>query len=76
MDSKVMTELWTAISEKAEPGSRIIFRTAGAESPLTANLPSELLAKFRYEKETSERLFREDRASIYGGFHLYVLNNG
>lgn len=73
MNAAVMTDLWAAIAEKAEPGSRIIFRTAGAESPLPTNLPSDLLAKFRYEKETSERLFKEDRASIYGGFHLYVL---
>jgi S-adenosylmethionine-diacylglycerol 3-amino-3-carboxypropyl transferase len=74
MDSDTMAELWSAIVEKAEPGSRVIFRTAGAESPLPANLPSELLSRFRYEKESSERLFKEDRASIYGGFHLYVLN--
>ena len=73
MNSETMTELWWAIAEKAEPGSRVIFRTAGAESPLPTNLPIELLSKFRYEKETSERLFKDDRASIYGGFHLYVL---
>lgn len=75
MDAETMTELWSAIAEKAEPGSRTIFRTAGAESPLPSNLPDDLFAKFRYEKETSERLFKEDRASIYGGFHLYVLEN-
>lgn len=74
MDAETMTELWSAIAEKAEPGSRIIFRTAGAESPLPANLPPDLLVRFRYEQETSERLFKEDRASIYGGFHLYILN--
>jgi S-adenosylmethionine-diacylglycerol 3-amino-3-carboxypropyl transferase len=74
MDSDTMAELWSEIANKAEPGSRVIFRTAGAESPLPANLPSELLSRFRYEKESSERLFKEDRASIYGGFHLYVLN--
>lgn len=73
MNAETMTELWSAIAEKAEPGSRVIFRTAGAESPLPSNLPAELLARFHYEKATSERLFKEDRASIYGGFHLYVL---
>ena len=72
MNAETMTELWSAICEKSEPGSRIIFRTAGAESPLPANLPTELLSKFHYEKETSERLFKKDRASIYGGFHLYI----
>ena len=75
MNAETMTELWSEIAEKAEPGSRVIFRTAGPESPLPANLPSDLVSKFRYEKETSERLFKEDRASIYGGFHLYVLES-
>ncbi|HEX6278407.1 MAG TPA: DUF3419 family protein [Pyrinomonadaceae bacterium] len=75
MNADTMTELWSAIAEKAATGSRIIFRTAGAESPLPANLPGELLSKFHYEKETSESLFKEDRASIYGGFHLYILKD-
>jgi S-adenosylmethionine-diacylglycerol 3-amino-3-carboxypropyl transferase len=74
MNAEMMTGLWTAIAEKSVPGARVIFRTAGAASPLETNLPPELRARFRYEKELSEQLFREDRASIYGGFHLYVLN--
>ena len=72
MDAAAMTELWSAIAEKAEPGSRIIFRTAGESSPLEENLPDELLARFVYEKELSQNLFKRDRSSIYGGFHLYV----
>ena len=72
MNAEQMTELWSAIAEKGEAGSRIIFRTAGAASPLDADLPEGLLARFHYEKEASERLFKQDRASIYGGFHLYV----
>ncbi len=75
MNAAQMTELWSAIAEKGEPGSRIIFRTAGAASPLDAALPTELLSRFTYEKENSERLFKQDRASIYGGFHLYELKN-
>jgi S-adenosylmethionine-diacylglycerol 3-amino-3-carboxypropyl transferase len=73
MNAQQMTELWSTIGEKAPAGSRIIFRTAGAASPLDENLPADLLSKFHYERETSERLFKQDRASIYGGFHLYVL---
>lgn len=75
MNAGQMTELWLAIAEKAPAGSRVIFRTAGAESPLPANLPTELLAKFHYEREISQQLFMQDRSSIYGGFHLYVLQN-
>ncbi len=74
MNAEVMTDLWSTIAEKAEPGSRIIFRTAAAASPLPRNLPTELLAKFTYCEEQSRELFLRDRASIYGGFHLYTLN--
>ncbi|MDQ3219668.1 MAG: BtaA family protein [Acidobacteriota bacterium] len=73
MNTEAMTELWSAIAEKAESGSRIIFRTASAFSPVETNLPPVLRSKFLYEKELSASLFKQDRASIYGGFHLYIL---
>jgi len=75
MDAETMTDLWSAIAEKAEPGSRIIFRTAGAGSPIETTLPEELRIRFVYEKELSQNLFKQDRASIYGGFHLYIFEN-
>ena len=75
MDADSMTDLWSSIAEQSEAGSRIIFRTAGEGSPLEANLPDELLARFVYEKELSQNLFKLDRSSIYGGFHLYVKKN-
>lgn len=74
MSSEQITELWSAIAENGQLGSRIIFRTAGASSPLEANLPPELIAEFNYEKELSAELFKQDRASIYGGFHLYTFS--
>lgn len=73
MNREALTELWRAIREKSRTGARIIFRTAGRRSPLEKNLPANLLADFVYEKTISEDLFKQDRASIYGGFHLYVL---
>lgn len=73
MNAEAMTELWSAIAERAESGSRVIFRTAGEVSPIEVNLPSELREKFQYEAELSKLLFKQDRASIYGGFHLYIL---
>ena len=73
MDNETQNDLWKTVAEKGEPGSRVIFRTAGADSPLETILKKETLNKFTYEKELSKRLFDEDRASIYGGFHLYVL---
>ncbi len=73
MNAEVMSDLWQAITDFGEKGSRIIFRTAGASSPIEVNLPKELRAKFNYDKDLSLELFKQDRASIYGGFHLYNL---
>lgn len=75
MNPEMMTNLWQAIAEKSEPGARIIFRTAGANSPIETNLPKDLREKFIYEADFSKELFKQDRASIYGGFHLYILRN-
>ncbi len=73
MNAETMTELWEAIAEMSESGSRVIFRTAGSSSPLENNLPKGLLEKFEYKEKLSKKLFKQDRASIYGGFHLYIL---
>jgi S-adenosylmethionine-diacylglycerol 3-amino-3-carboxypropyl transferase len=73
MNAEVMTDLWQAIADFGEKGSRIIFRTAGANSPIEVNLPKNLREKFYYEEDFSRELFKQDRASIYGGFHLYIL---
>lgn len=75
MNAGAMTELWQAIADRSETGSRIIFRTAGASSPVEKNLPKDLREKFQYQENLSKELFKQDRASIYGGFHLYVLTN-
>lgn len=73
MNAEIMTGLWQTIAEKAEQGARIIFRTASSASPIETNLPPDLREKFYYEEDFSKELFKQDRASIYGGFHLYVL---
>ncbi len=75
MNAEMMTDLWQSIADQGESGSRIIFRTAGASSPIETNLPKDLRKKFVYEEELSKELFKQDRASIYGGFHLYILKN-
>lgn len=73
MNAEALTDLWSAIAQRGEKGSRIIFRTASAHSPIETNLPPVLREKFTYEEEQSKELFKQDRASIYGGFHLYTL---
>jgi S-adenosylmethionine-diacylglycerol 3-amino-3-carboxypropyl transferase len=76
MDKRSMEDLWTLIAEKGEPGSRIIFRTASSSSPLPSKVPLSILKKYRYDEEFSHDLSQRDRASIYGRFHLYILENG
>lgn len=71
MTDDVLQQLWTEVTRVAKPGSRIIFRTAAAESPLETALPAHLLNQFQYEAELSATLFQQDRSAIYGGFHLY-----
>jgi S-adenosylmethionine-diacylglycerol 3-amino-3-carboxypropyl transferase len=73
MNRETLTDLWTAIASRAGKNARIIFRTAGAESPLETALPADLLEKFDYQKDFSRDLHLQDRAAIYGGFHLYIL---
>ena len=73
MNAATLARLWRTIAEKGERNSRIIFRTASANSPVETKLPRSLREKFVYEKEFSQELFKQDRASIYGGFHLYIL---
>lgn len=67
-----MTALWAEISRTARPGARVIFRTAGLDSPLEAVLPADIRAQWSYDPSTVAGYVAQDRSSIYGGFHLYV----
>jgi S-adenosylmethionine-diacylglycerol 3-amino-3-carboxypropyl transferase len=71
MDAQMLTELWEEIRRTARPGARVIFRTAGARSPLSTQVPPALLDGWRYHEEESKRYLEQDRSAIYGGFHLY-----
>lgn len=71
MSNEVLNQLWTEVVRVAKPNSRIIFRTAAAESPLEQALTPALQAQIQYEPELSAQLFQQDRSAIYGGFHVY-----
>ena len=71
MSDAVLTQLWSEVARVGKPGTRVIFRTAAAKSPLEEALPADLLKQFVYEAEASRQLFQQDRSAIYGGFHLY-----
>lgn len=75
MKTDQIEELWQAIARVGRTGSRIIFRTASSISPIDQSLSHSLRARFTYEDELSQQLHNQDRAAIYGGFHVYALTN-
>lgn len=72
MTADQLTALWRQITRTASDEARVIFRTAGDDLPLERKLPPDILAQWHYEKEESAAFHRQDRSSIYGGFHIYV----
>lgn len=73
MNDEQLNELWREVVRTGAPGARVIFRTAGEDSPLTEALEPETLAKFHYDPSLSAPAVEKDRSSIYGGFHVYTL---
>ena len=73
MNPAQLGALWTEIDRTADAGdARVIFRTAGATSPLSRKLAPELMAPWLYLEDEGRALHGRDRSSIYGGFHVYV----
>lgn len=73
MNPAQLAALWSEIDRTADTrDARVIFRTAGADSPLPRKLPAELLAPWIYLEEESRAFHARDRSSIYGGFHVYA----
>ena len=71
MTADEICTLWTEITRTANPGARIIFRTAGTSSPIEASLSTDLNRLWKRNHSKSNQLIHEDRSAIYGGFHLY-----
>ena len=73
MNERQLAALWTEIDRTADSrDARVIFRTAGPDSPLAEKLPASLLAPWLYHEWQSRVLHAQDRSSIYGGFHVYT----
>ncbi len=66
-----MSGLWEQITRTARPGARVVFRTAGEESPLPEMVPGEILSRWTYDADNCKTMALRDRSSIYGGFHVY-----
>ena len=75
MNADVLNALWAEITRTARPGGRVIFRTAGLESPLENALVPEIRSRWDYDPEQAAEFIKKDRSSIYGGFHLYTLKD-
>jgi S-adenosylmethionine-diacylglycerol 3-amino-3-carboxypropyl transferase len=75
MTSSDLTQLWTEITRTARPQARVIFRTAAERNLLVGRVPSQILARWRYDEDYCRALTRRDRSSIYGGFHLLSLRD-
>jgi S-adenosylmethionine-diacylglycerol 3-amino-3-carboxypropyl transferase len=72
MTPDVLASLWHEIDRTADTrDARVIFRTAGDDSPLPRKLPADLLAPWQYLEGESRAFHAKDRSSIYGGFHVY-----
>ena len=67
-------ELWSQILRVGTADARVIFRTASSLSPLDEALPRRIRRGFRYEERLSQSLLQEDRSAIYGGFHVYAMD--
>src|ERR1700726_1394165 len=63
--------LWNAIGRTGSDNVRVIFRTAGVESPLEGAELAPLRQIWRRDEERSAIGFAQDRSGIYGGFHCY-----
>jgi S-adenosylmethionine-diacylglycerol 3-amino-3-carboxypropyl transferase len=74
MNKDQLNALWSEVMRTARPGARVIFRTAGDDSPLPAALPADMLAQWSYDPAASVEAVKHDRSSIYGGFHVYTLD--
>ncbi len=73
MTDEQLTAVWREIARTGKPGARVIFRTAGEDTILPGRIPDEILARFSYDATACKAMTARDRSSIYGGFHLYIL---
>lgn len=64
--------LWDAIDRSGSERVRVIFRTAGKESPLEGDELASVRKIWRRDEDLSEVGHELDRSGIYGGFHRYV----
>jgi S-adenosylmethionine-diacylglycerol 3-amino-3-carboxypropyl transferase len=72
MAGEEIRALWDAIDRAGSDQVSVIFRTAGAESPLETPDLVHLGDIWRRDEERSAIGYELDRSGVYGGFHCYV----
>jgi S-adenosylmethionine-diacylglycerol 3-amino-3-carboxypropyl transferase len=72
MAAEEIRALWNAIDRAGSDKVRVIFRTAGKESPLESDELAPLRQIWLRDEERSAVGFEQDRSGIYGGFHCYA----
>jgi S-adenosylmethionine-diacylglycerol 3-amino-3-carboxypropyl transferase len=71
MAPQEIRSIWEAIDRCGKDDVRVIFRTAGAASPLEEPDLLPLRRTWYRDSARSAIGFEKDRSGIYGGFHLY-----
>ena len=71
MAPQEIKSIWEAIDRCGKDDVSVIFRTAGAASPLEDPDLLPLRRSWYRDSARSAIGFEKDRSGIYGGFHLY-----
>jgi S-adenosylmethionine-diacylglycerol 3-amino-3-carboxypropyl transferase len=72
MSNHEISALWSAIDRAGSDSIRVIFRTAGIDSPLESPELASLRNNWLRDAERSAIGLQQDRSGIYGGFHCYA----
>jgi S-adenosylmethionine-diacylglycerol 3-amino-3-carboxypropyl transferase len=73
MNAEQICKLWDQIDRTADlHDARVIFRTVGNLAPPARDMLSAPMVGWTYLEAESRRFHEMDRASIYGGFHVYT----
>lgn len=72
MSKEEIRTLWNSIDRAGSEQVRVIFRTAGKDSPLESEELAPLREIWCRDAERSAVGFEQDRSGIYGGFHCYL----
>jgi S-adenosylmethionine-diacylglycerol 3-amino-3-carboxypropyl transferase len=71
MAPQEIRSIWEAIDRCGKDDVRVIFRTAGEDSPLESDDLGALQQGWQRDQARSAVGLEQDRSGIYGGFHLY-----